>query len=89
MAGIIQILGDRAFAGFETCNISSSIKVEKLIKSSINVAKYHKWTIAQFQWVTLSRWIKAKVDPFLSLDCARVEGMGAQSKERKGSTCTA
>ena len=27
----------------------------------------------------------AKFDPFLSLDCARVEGrMGAQSKERKG-----
>ena len=25
----------------------------------------------------------AKVDPFLSLDCARVEGVGAQSKERK------
>ena len=27
----------------------------------------------------------AKFDPFLSLDCARVEGAGAQSKERKGS----
>ena len=27
----------------------------------------------------------AKFDPFLSLYCARVEGMGAQSKERKGS----
>ena len=27
----------------------------------------------------------AKFDPFLSLDCARVEGMGAQSNERKGS----
>ena len=27
----------------------------------------------------------AKLDPFLSLDCARVEGAGAQSKERKGS----
>ena len=27
----------------------------------------------------------AKCDPFLSLDCARVEGGGAQSKERKGS----
>ena len=26
----------------------------------------------------------AKFDPFLSLDCARVEGVGAQSKERKG-----
>ena len=26
-----------------------------------------------------------KIDPLLSLDCARVEGMGAQSKERKGS----
>ena len=28
---------------------------------------------------------KAKFNPFLSLDCARVEGVGAQSKERKGS----
>ena len=27
----------------------------------------------------------AKFDPFLSLDCARVEGVGPQSKERKGS----
>ena len=27
----------------------------------------------------------ANFDPFLSLDCARVEGVGAQSKERKGS----
>ena len=27
----------------------------------------------------------AQFDPFLSLDCARVEGVGAQSKERKGS----
>ena len=26
----------------------------------------------------------AKFDPFLSLDCARVEGVGGQSKERKG-----
>ena len=28
----------------------------------------------------------AKFDPFLSLVCARVEGVGVQSKERKGST---
>ena len=27
----------------------------------------------------------AKFDPFLSMDCARVEAVGAQSKERKGS----
>jgi len=26
----------------------------------------------------------AKLDPCLSLDCARVEGVGAQSKERMG-----
>ena len=31
----------------------------------------------------------AKFDPFLSLDCARVEGVGAQSKERKGSNFVA
>ena len=26
----------------------------------------------------------AKLDPFLSLDCATVEGMGVQSKEKEG-----
>ena len=31
----------------------------------------------------------AKFDPFLSLDFARVEGVGAQSKERKGSNFAA
>ena len=31
----------------------------------------------------------AKFDPFLSLECARVEGVGAQSKERKGSNFAA
>ena len=31
----------------------------------------------------------AKFDRFLSLDCARVEGVGAQSKERKGSDLAA
>ena len=31
----------------------------------------------------------AKFDPFLSLGCARVEGEGAQSKERKGSNFAA
>ena len=30
------------------------------------------------------RWA-AKFDPFLSFNCARVEGVGPQSKERKGS----
>ena len=36
------------------------------------------WTMAPLRCA-------AKFDPFLSLDCARVEGMGAQSKERRGS----
>ena len=31
----------------------------------------------------------AKFDPFLSLVCARVEGMVAQSQERKGSNFAA
>ena len=31
----------------------------------------------------------AKFGPYLSLDCAKVEGMGAQSKERKGSNFAA
>ena len=31
----------------------------------------------------------AKFDPFLSLECAMVEGVGVQSKERKGSNFAA
>ena len=31
----------------------------------------------------------AKFDPFLSLDCVRVEGVGAESKERMGSNFAA
>ena len=31
----------------------------------------------------------AKFDPLLSVDCDRVEGVGAQSKERKGSNFAA
>ena len=40
------------------------------------------WTMAPICYA-------AKFDPFLSLDCARVEGVGAQSKERKGSNFAA
>ena len=40
------------------------------------------WTMAPLRYA-------AKFDPFLSLDCARVEGVGAQSKERKGSNFAA
>ena len=40
------------------------------------------WTMAPLRCA-------AKFDPFLSLDCARVEGVGAQSKERKGSNFAA
>ena len=35
------------------------------------------WTMALLRYT-------ANFDPLLSLDCARVEGVGAQSKERKG-----
>ena len=40
------------------------------------------WTMAPLRYA-------AKFDPFLSLDCARVEGVGAHSKERKGSNFAA
>ena len=40
------------------------------------------WTMAPLRYA-------AKFDPFLSMDCARVEGVGAQSKERKGSNFAA
>ena len=36
------------------------------------------WTVDPLRYT-------AKFDPLLSLDCARVEGAGSQSKERKGS----
>ena len=40
-------------------------------------------------WAMAPLRYAAKFDPFLSLDCARVEGVGAQSKERKGSNFAA
>ena len=44
-------------------------------------------------WWGLRWWCQGcqmeKFDPFLSFDCARAEGMGAQSKERKGSNFAA
>ena len=40
-------------------------------------------------WTMAPLCYAAKFDPFLSLDCARVEGVGAQSKERKGSNFAA
>ena len=40
------------------------------------------WTMAPLRYA-------AKFNPFLSLDCARVEGVGAQSNERKGSNFAA
>ena len=40
------------------------------------------WTMAPLDYA-------AKFDPFLSLDCARVEGVGAQSKEKMGSNFAA
>ena len=49
---------------------------------------------ANQQGRTQERFLKqgcqmAKFDPFLSLDCARVEGKGAQRKQRKGSNFAA
>ena len=40
-------------------------------------------------WTMVPLCYTAKFDPFLSLDCARVEGVGAQSKKRKGSNFAA
>ena len=41
-------------------------------------------TIAAEAFLFLFRLISTKFNPFLSLDCSGVEGVGAQSKERKG-----
>ena len=62
----------------------------------------HKWTPCQLRHLHLEHFDwglyglaldhgcqMAKFDPFLSLDCTRVEGVGAQSKERKGSNFAA
>ena len=40
------------------------------------------WSMAPLRYA-------AKFDPFLSLDCARVERLGVQFKERKGSNFAA
>ena len=45
---------------------------------------YDRKTKAQQERLSNQGCQMAKFDPFLSLDCAWVEGVGAQSKERKG-----
>ena len=47
------------------------------------------WPAAQLSSLSLQGHQMAKFEPFLSLDCAWVEGVGAQSKERKGSNFAA
>ena len=48
------------------------------------------WDAPSKKWTPFNHGCQmAKFDPFLSLDCARVEGVGAQSKERKGSNFAA
>ena len=47
------------------------------------------YSVAPSREVYLQSCKMAKFDPFLSLDCPRVEGVGAQSKERKGSNFAA
>ena len=60
---------------------------EEAKKAALNQLYFS--TLENFRFplsLTLSQSCQiAKVDPFLFLDCARVEGVGAQSKDRKGS----
>ena len=72
------------------------VEEEKTIEGLVNVLKdqikfIHVFIIAFKQQVR--QWDQccqmAKCDPFLSLDCTRVEGVGAESKERKGSNFAA
>ena len=57
----------------------------------------HSWLLHSFLVIFVTKHLfgqlqccqMAKFEPFLSLDCARVEGVGAQSKERKGSNFAA
>ena len=59
----------------------------ELLRGSMLTGSYERETCVACQ---VSQGCQmAKFDPFLSLDCTRVEGLGAQSKERKGSNCAA
>ena len=52
-------------------------------------AASQKRSLHSLENVVRAAGLPAKFDPFLSLDCARVEGVGAQFKERKGSNFAA
>ena len=59
----------------------------ELLRGSMLTGSYERETCVACQ---VSQGCQmAKLDPFLSLDCASVEGVGAQSKERKGSNFSA
>ena len=81
--------GSRFTNGFnkskKSCNNTKGVK-------TINIGNYFSLQICM-PILTFAGWQRccqmAKFDPFLSLDCARVEGVGAQSEERKGSNFAA
>ena len=62
-------------------------KVEKSLLQ--NVCKEGEGLASFMRAILHHGYQMAKFDPFLSLDCARVEGVGVQSRERKGSNFAA
>ena len=66
--------------------IESAVQTSRVLGGGGAMANLGQWAISEEKERLREQGCQmAKFDPFLSLGCARVEGMEAQSKEREGS----
>ena len=90
-AGLVStsLTQQRGFLVLPECGDLDKLGVERLVTPHQVSLEVVRRLIEGAAQVLVGNGQMAKFDPFLSLDCARVEGVGAQSKERKGSNFAA
>ena len=78
---------EKAYISTAECRLRSAEKKAKTCRAvAVIYSPIVKGTSAELY---IQGCQMAKFDPFLSLDCAKVEGVGGQSKEMKGSNFAA